>query len=287
MAFQQPDMGVHEETRTCQLCHKVFEARMATVLGKRYGPSYCPECSATQEDEEILNRERESLKDDLRGRWVRECGLHPHYWDRTFESWETRSQLSEKVAVCLAYANSFPINSIPFRHPSLWLHSNKSGLGKTHMAAAVIHRIIIRWDGDPEGAACPVRYETGPSLQLRVRRSYNLARDPDVWEETEADIYDALRGVPLLVLDDVGDTQKEPASDNSRRVYFHIIDQRYSDGLPVFLCSNVEMKGLEKVMGVATVDRLREMVRVGHRLVAGKSYRDIIKDRNIASEGLL
>jgi len=256
-------------------------------MGRKYGPSYCPECSATQEDDESVRQEREGLQDALRKRWVKECGLHPLYWDKTFESWETRRQLSEKVAICLSYADSFPVDSIPFKHPSLWLYSKKSGLGKTHMAAAVMHRIIIRWNGEPEGAACPVRYETGPSLQLRVRRSYNLLRDPDVWEETEADIYDALRGVPLLVLDDVGDTQKEPASDNSRRVYFHIIDQRYSDGLPVFLCSNVDMKGLEKVMGAATVDRLREMVRIGHELTADKSYREIIKFRSIESEGLV
>jgi len=287
MEYQGMEMGIQPETRTCRECSKLFEARMATVLGRSFGPTLCPECAATQEGEESLRQERGNLQDSLRKQWVEECGLHSNYRDATFESWQTRPQLKQKVEVCLAYADGFPVNSIPFRHPSLWLYSERSGLGKTHLAAAVIHRIIARWNGEPEGARCPVRYETGPSLQLRVRRSYKPPRDPDVWQESEADIYEALRGVPLLVLDDVGDTQKEAASDHSRRVYFHIIDQRYSDGLPVFLCSNAGMRGLEKVMGAATVDRLREMVRVGHELKADKSYRDVIRDRSIEREGLL
>jgi len=287
MQYERPDMEIGEETRTCRECRKVFQARMATVMGRRYGPTLCRECTAMQEDEDSLRQERERLQDGLRKRWVESCGLHPNYWDETFESWEPRQQLAKPVAVCVEYADGFPVEGIPFRHPSLWLYSEKSGLGKTHMASAVIHRIIIRWNGDPEGARCPVRYETGPSLQLRVRRSYKPPRDSEAWQESEADIYDELRGVPLLILDDVGDPDKEASSSHSRRIYFHIIDQRYSDGLPVFLCSNVDMKGLERVMGTATVDRLREMVRIGHPLIADKSFREIRKERSIEREELL
>ncbi|KKL51753.1 hypothetical protein LCGC14_2292350 [marine sediment metagenome] len=286
MGYQSMGMGVTTEERRCRVCHREFAARMATVMGRSFGPTLCEDCAARQE-EEVIQDERKRVQDELRQRWVTTCGLHPNYWDATFETWETRRQLESKVEICRAYADSFPVDRIPFRHPSLWLYSAKSGLGKTHMASAVIHRIIGRWDGEPVGARCPVRYETGPSLQLRVRRSYSASRDPDAWQESEADIYDQLRGVPLLVLDDVGDAQKEAATEHSRRVYFHIIDQRYSDGLPVMLCSNVDMTGLERVMGAAVVDRLREMVLVGHEMVADKGYRDIIRDRSIDREGLL
>jgi len=278
--MERMEMGVEEETRTCRTCRKVFQAPMARVMGHRFGPTLCPECAARHEDEEELRLERERQQDEVRQRWKEESGVHPNYWDATFESWEQRTRLQEPLAVCMDYADNFPVGRIPFRHRSLMLYSKESGRGKTHLASAVINRIIVRWDGDPEGARCPVRYETGPSLQLRVRRSYRPPPDPEVWQESEADIYEQLRGVPLLVLDDVGDPQKEAASDHSRRVYFHVIDQRYSDGLPVLLCSNVDMKGLERVMGAATVDRLREMVwGFAYGLEGEKSYREVIKER--------
>ena len=153
------------------------------------------------------------------------------------------------------WATEFPED--PRGYPSLILYSSAPGPGKTTLAACVINHLIDRWNGDPDNRpALPVRYETGPSLNLRVRGTYNSRPDDGPWRETEAEVYVSLKGVKLLVLDDVGDPDKEAPTEHTRRVYFHVIDQRYCEPLPVLLVTNSQEKQLEAVMGKYNVDRV-------------------------------
>jgi len=275
-----------KEARACRSCGKEFEAPVVTAVGKVFGPTLCPECSAQAglEDEVARVKAREEARERLRQQWLSTCGLGLRFQGSTFESWESRAGLRQVLSQCQAYADQFPVDEIPIGFPSRWLYSKTHGLGKTHLVAAITHRIFDRWEGDPEGARCPVRYETGPGLLLRVRRAYDRPRDSDVWQESEADIYDELRGVPLLILDDVGDREKESPSEHTRRVYFHVIDQRYANGLPVVFCSNVEGVELERVVGTATFSRLRAMVGGSQEELKGKDFRLIQAERKTLDE---
>ena len=216
--------------------------------------------------EEVPNR----ALDDLRHRWRQKSGLPHNYWDKTFSTWKGKHKAFESVK---KWAEEFPMTR-PFRYPSLFLYSASNGVGKSHLAASVANHLIERWQGNIEDEpACPVRYETGPSLLLRIRDSYEKVEGKKL--ETEADIYRSLRGTSLLIVDDIG---KEKTSAHTSQVYFHIIDQRYSDGLPVMFISNLSMPEIGAFLGNdllarAVGSRLYEMCQCHFFKIVDKDHR--------------
>ena len=222
------------------------------------------ECADCREDrrqaeehqaEEARQEEIAAVREDFR----RRAGLPGHFWTQTFDSWLLEKGWKETrvFQAVRRWARNMP--DPPVGYPSLVLHSPKPGPGKTTLAACVINHLIGEWPVDPRQPVLPVRYETGPDLNQRVRATYNI-RDGDVeWRETEWEVYNSLRGVKLLVLDDVGDPRKEPRSDHTQRVYFHLIDLRYRDDLPILLCTNSDGPELEALIGPYAYDRIVEM----------------------------
>ncbi len=178
---------------------------------------------------------------------------------------------------------NFPSN--PVGYPSLVLYSEEPGHGKTTLAVCAANHLIDRWDGDPQlpHPVAPVRYETGPGLGIRIRASYNLnaqtdgLEERDLFRETEAAIYQGFNGPPLLILDDVGDHRKEPVTDHTSRVYFHIVNQRYQEHLPILLITNSRGKGLEDLMGRYAVDRIHEMSAGQWLAVPGRTRRQRVE----------
>ena len=272
---------VRQEELECQTCHRNFIAEVATyttMLGKQkeLRPKGCPECTAAREEQELReSRERlrlETLK--VQERWRLECGIPALMLQKTLDNFEVRSQ-REAFRVCQKYAQGFPMTGPLFDYPSLLLYSEVFGCGKTHLACAMANHLISAWEGDPEHATCPVRFESGPGLMRRIRATYNVR--PGEWHETEEEIYHELRGVRLLFLDDVG---KEKPSDNTREVYWYIIDQRCTTGLPVVITSNLPVEGkpsLVDLMGGSTVDRLVGMTKGKIIKLSGESYRQLKK----------
>ncbi len=267
------------ENRPCKECGREFEAAV-TVYALRsgprvIGPKQCPECierlraeeaQRVAEEAEEAGRALLVAQARVREQWVE--SMPRKFWESTFESWQGRSGLTGVVRECQKYADDFSLEDA-HGYPSLWLFSETNGLGKSHLANAVAHRIFQRWDGDPGRASCPVRYETGPGLLVRIRATYDRGVSG---LDTEERVYRSLRGVPLLILDDVG---KETPSEHTRRVYFHLIDQRYQEDLPVMLCTNVPGERLEDLLGPATADRLYEMTQGGQcHTLKGKSFRE-------------
>ncbi|KKM87293.1 hypothetical protein LCGC14_1270240, partial [marine sediment metagenome] len=191
------------ETRVCEECGQEFEAAV-TVYALRsgprvIGPKKCLECKTRMVKEEAEQEQRALLLAQARVReqWV--SSLPRKFWASTFESWQGRSGFAGVVRRCQEYAEGFPIEG-SHGYPSLWLYSETNGLGKSHLANAVAHEIFQRWAGDPGLARCPVRYETGPGLLVRIKATYDRVESG---HETEEMVYRSLRGVPLLILDDV------------------------------------------------------------------------------------
>jgi len=276
-----PDLQEREESRECSSCGAEFTARLKTgnIMGRPYiyGDWHeCAPCLAArevQEEEEQARNVLMAVRQDFR----RRCGLPGKYLPETFAAWEERGwPRSRAFHQVRRWAQSFP--EIPAGYPSLILHSEMPGTGKTTLAACAINALINRWEGGPDRPVLPVLYETGPSLNIRVRATYNIRPDEAPWRETEAEMYRSLCWVGLLVLDDVGDPDKEPASDHTRRIYFHIIDKRYGDGLPVLLVTNSQGEELKKIMGKYAVDRLAEMAGGQIITVAGKTRQQRFKE---------
>lgn len=268
-----------EEELECQTCRCRFVAQVLTytVSGKErtLRPKECDACRVTREREEQIEAEAqlELATTRLKDRWRLECGIPEWMLAKRFENFEARFQ-REAFRVSKQYSDDFPSGARPYGYPSLVLHSEGPGCGKTHLMVAIANAVIDSWSGASFRTISPVRFESGPGLIRRIRATYNRREN---WQETEEDVYNDLKGVWLLFLDDVG---KEKPSDHTREVYFYIIDERYKAGLPVVISSNLPVEGansLKQLMGETTVDRLVGMTRGKIIRLKGESYRQLTK----------
>lgn len=266
------------ENRQCQACGQIFPAEIHSVrIGeqvRQFGGRVCPQCQE-ERDRREAEQERAKLEleqADVRRRWRRTCGIPPLFESKVFENFRRKLQ-AKAFDAAKDFADKFPLDD-PFGFPSLVLYSlpPRYGVGKTHLAVAVAQRIIDRWQGDPNGAICPVLFVTETDLLLRIRATYHLRGQEREWHEREEEAYAELERKRLLILDDVG--KEQPADPRFvQRVYFHVVDGRYRRGMPILMTSNLGMAQLEEHMGAAVVDRLVEMT--GGKIVElkGQSYR--------------
>lgn len=264
------------ESLICPECEQPFEAEVAVywLFGRERAmrPRKCPGCKATEEVEQAKCQEERLTLERIavRERWRRGCGIPEDFQLKTFDRFERKLQ-PDAYDATWNWAERFWVDG-PRGYPSLLLYSDGPGVGKSHLMSAIANYIIRHWEGDPKHAICPIRFESGPGLVRRIRATYNIPRE-DQWHEREEDVYAELRGVRLLMLDDLG---KEKASDHTREVYWHILDERVKRDLPMVLSSNLPPQGsgsLEELMGKYSTDRLVGMTR-GHVIdMTGPSYR--------------
>jgi DNA replication protein DnaC len=270
------------ESHACQECGQGFEDtyEVVHVLGRALELKHrrCPACQKRlQEEEERQQAEEYRVRCQAARRELLEKSELPwRLQKKTFADFIGRSRAQRAVR---EFAENFPLRDAR-GYGSIVLYSGENGVGKSHLAAAAANFIIERWPipQDPgERARRPVLYHTGPGLLLRIRATYNIRGEEELWRETELDVYNSLCGVPLLILDDVGKetTVKDirRVSEHTQKVYFHIIDDRYTAGLPVFICSNYTVGELELLMGKATVSRLYEMTQGQIYEMKGTDYR--------------
>jgi len=267
---------IRTEELACHGCGKSFQGEVSIfrILGKtrEIMPRECPSCREAREAEKRRVAEEERRLEQLKVRllWHRACGIPEYLQEKTFANFDRRFQRVVFHAV-KKWAEGFSVN-VARGYPSFVLWSQGYGQGKTHLAVAACNLIIDSWDGDPEDAICPIRFESGPGLVRRVRATYNIPPGQP-YHETEEMVYNQLRDVRLLVLDDVG---KEKASAHTREVYFFILDERMKAGLPVFITSNLPIDGpdsLEDLMGGATVSRLIGMCQGNCFELKGEDFR--------------
>jgi DNA replication protein DnaC len=277
------EKGIKITTRTCIECGKTYEAHEAQILGMRnpivFGGGRCKECAKKKMEAEEL---RETQMRDLelktkREDWRTRCGIPIRFMKQRFDTFQpNRSKsLSNAFKDCVDYADKFPLRGY-HGYRSLVLYSEGVwGVGKSHLAASIGHRIFDRWVGDTE--YCPVRYTSEPNLFLRIRNTFNR-QTAEEHHETETEVYRELTTVPLLIIDDMG---KEEVSDPRfvQRVLFTIINGRYDNMLPVVITANLNTDRLEKHLGgdrgnSATFDRITEMTGNIFRQIIATTYRD-------------
>ena len=257
----------------CRTCGAAFEGEVTTYLmggrEREFKPWECPACREKREAEEAAEREEYLMvaRAEQREKWRKLSGIPGYLLTHSFDNFE-RGYQDKALKNCHKYAEEFDLDN-PTGHRSLILYSPKPGAGKTHLMVAVANYVIDHWNGEPGQIFRPIVFEKGPGLVRRIRATYNL-RDRDNYHEREEDIYNELRGAKLLLLDDVG---KEKPSDFTRELYWYLIDERVTSGLPVVMTSRLPLDSLAELMGEDTVDRLYGMTGGRIETLAGESYR--------------
>ncbi len=271
-------METRTEECTCSTCSKPFEGKVDVYLfadpPREFRDRECPECAAAREaderrqEAEEMNRQRGVV----RQRWVKESGIPWHLNASRFQDLD-RAYSREAQRLCLEWVRGFSIDK-PGSSPSLMLFSKEAGVGKTTLLTCMASHIFEGWQGKPSRARCPVKFESGPGLVRRIRGTWDLPADGPR-HEREEDVYNQLRGVPLLMLDDVG--KEQPRSYRfTQEMYWFIVDERVKAGLPLVLNSRLPLTGknsLEDLMGKDTVDRLYGMCKGEIVEIEAQSYR--------------
>lgn len=190
---------------------------------------------------------------------IGESGMGARFQMRTFATF--REDAATETAKRLAQTFCADIKTNP-RATGLML-IGPYGCGKTHLAAAILHRCAE--DGTPG------MFVVAPDLLAQIRSSYRTG------DGRADEIVDAAKNTPLLVLDDLG---AEKASPWVQEQLYMLINHRYEHMLPTVITTNNDGQELEQELGRRTLSRLAEMtvpIKISARdyrmKLAGKAVR--------------
>jgi len=282
------------ELRLCKNpdCQREYQAEIINCMGVQIirGDGYCQECAKKIYEADVAREETARLAKiaSKRREWREvKSGIPSKFMLAEFGSFDEKRNgctgLVNAKKRCLEFAEKWPFpdkDGKPWRYekgyPSLLLYSESSwGIGKTHLACAIAHKVLNRWDGQP--MACPVKFISEYELFSRIQASYNYNLEEQKYLPGEADIIREMVSAWLLIIDDVG---KRRVQDPRfvQRIYFSIIDGRYKAERPIVITANLNPDKLKTYFGggigeEATFDRLFEMVRGCVIHIEGESYR--------------
>lgn len=165
-----------------------------------------------------------------------QSGLGKRFAQRRFETFQVTAETKPAYDACIAFCDNFSEDSKGIR-----LVGNY-GCGKTHLTAAIIHRLAERGIGGI--------FVVVPELLRAIRRGFNQAN------EDSDRLVKLTEEAPLLVLDDLG---AEKPSDWVREQLYVIINRRYENMLPTIITTNCSMQELVDRVGQRTVSRIIEM----------------------------
>jgi len=134
----------------------------------------------------------------------------------------------EQYRQCVADARAFA------DAPDGWLLlSGASGCGKTHIAAAIVNKLLERGE--------PALFVVVPDLLDHLRSAYQP--NADIGYD---DLFERVRNAPVLVLDDLGTQAQTPWAQEK---LFQLINHRFNTRLPTVVTTNLLPEQLD--------DRLR------------------------------
>lgn len=126
------------------------------------------------------------------------------------------------------------------------LFTGKVGTGKTFLAAAVANALMEK--------ELQVLFLVVPDLLDELRATYDKKA-----ETTELDLLDTARGIPILILDDLG---AHNYTEWTRNRLYSIVNYRLNQQLPTVITSNLNLQEMEEYLGERTTSRLLQMTRV-------------------------
>ena len=265
--------------RHCGDCGDEFESM--PFMGYEFG-KYCSPCKDKRrrlievEQSEIRVRSLEYRRQEWIADPVR--GIPRRYRDLDWEDFKYDKGGEgnrEKVALFREYANTFPVEGMPYGIRSLLLARDLNGVGKTMLAGLIDKTIIYRYE-ETGRERCPFQFWTVDDVKLRLKSAERYGGT-----ETPEDVYRDFGTMWLLVLDDVGKEKMEGADLGcTYELYFNILNRRYNNQLPVILTSNLMFEPwvpggptLTDLMGRAGVSRLMEMTEGIAYIIEGEDRR--------------
>lgn len=209
-------------------------------------------CEEEKERQRLLEEQTKLQMQEGLDRLFQQSRLGRRFRDRTFENFRIDEKNKRVLQIVWRYAERF--------HQNLEIGKGliimgKIGTGKTHLAAAVLHKVISQMR---TGILMAV-----PELLDKIRATYR--EDAPIGSET---LLEELKKVNLLILDDIG---KERPTIWARERLYVIINARYENMLPTVYTTNCNEEELRQQIGEAITSRIYETCEPV--LLTGSDYR--------------
>lgn len=166
-----------------------------------------------------------------------QSGLPPRYRRCRFDNYVPDEKTRIALMMCQEYAERFSSDT----ERGLYLVGGVGG-GKTHLAVAIVQRVIDR--------GFKGRFLLVPEWLREIRRAFGGTA------EAQREVASAFEFDGLLVVDDIG---AERATDWVEEQLYLGVNYRYTHLLPTIFTSNDGPGELEKKLGERTVSRIIEM----------------------------
>jgi DNA replication protein DnaC len=221
----------------CKECPHIEKLYSNTMRSNQY-----LSCKKYEHYVRMVRKQREAE------RLLGESGLGKRFAERRFETFNVTPATKQAYEACVNFCDTFSEDSKGIRLVGSY------GCGKTHLTAAIIHRLAEQGIGGV--------FVVVPELLRSIRRGYNSPN-----EDSEK-LVSLTEEAPILVLDDLG---AEKPSEWVREQLYVIINRRYENMLPTIVTTNCSTQELVDRIGQRTVSRLIEMT-TPYKILA-KDYR--------------
>ena len=262
----------------CEDCGEEYEGYAYMGVLSRY----CQCCSEKRRrlmEMQEQERRQQSLAHH-RNEWLTDPhrGIPPRFQGLSWEDFRFDrggENNRPRVQKLREWAASFPVDRRPDGVSSLLIVSQLNGVGKTMLSGLALQDLIGRFDQIGR-ERCPFQFWPVGRVRQRLRAAERFSSTESVEE-----VYRDLANMWLLVLDDVGKEKLEGADVSfSYEMYYNIINERYNNGLPLVITSNLGFEPwspgglcLADLVGRAGVSRLMEMTGGSAYLIEGEDRR--------------
>ncbi len=199
----------------------------------------CVADEAKQRHYEEGQRNTEDTRVQLRQR-LEDAGIPERFRELTFKTYQAShpGQINA-LRECREYAENWTKTR---QAGKCMLLVGGPGTGKTHLAVAICYHVL--------SLNKSVHYTSVAKAMRRIKESWSSESG-----EVESQVIEAYVSPDLLVLDEVG---VQFGSNTEKDLLFSLVNDRYNEGKPTLLISNLELEKVREYLGDRILDRLRD-----------------------------